>query len=304
MYGKRGNRIEDLKRRFFSNANIVTKIITINVLVFFFTWFYTTAIALSGNYEVVSFTDKWFAIPSTISKLIFKPWTFFTYMFLHAGLFHIFWNMYVLYWFGNIFGQMLGFKKILPLYILGGLAGAFLYVFAYNVFPYFEGVEGSMVGASAGVMAVVIATSVMFPNYRVNLLLFGSVKLLYIGLAIFILTSFDLTGNNAGGSFAHIGGAVLGWITMIELKKGKDWLKVSEDVWKSLFFWFYAKRKSKVKVYHRSKNPKKEKNKINASRQEKLDAILDKISTSGYDSLSANEKEFLFNISKKDEDQN
>jgi membrane associated rhomboid family serine protease len=232
-----------------------------------------------------------------------RPWTLFTYMFLHKEFFHVLFNMLWLYWFGKIFLMYIDQKKLLGVYLLGGLSGAALYMMAYNFFPAFaQYVPYSiMLGASASVMAVVFAISFYVPDYSINLLFVGPVKLKYIAVFTIVLDFLMIASSNAGGHISHLGGALFGYIFMMQYKKQKD---ITKWAWGL----FYPDKSSGGKKQYKNphmhvsyKKPKTdmEYNKQKADERELLDGILDKIAKSGYESLSAKEKEILFKMSSK-----
>jgi hypothetical protein len=215
--------------------------------------------------------------------------------------------MLFLYWFGKIIKEFLGGSKVVNLYVLGGLAGGFFYMLIYNTIPFFaDKIDSSMMlGASAGVFAVVVGAATFMPNYTIFLMFIGPVRIKYIAIFYVILAFAQTTGANAGGELAHLGGAALGFFYIKQLQKGKDWGK-----WLHSFFAFiksFFKSQSKVKVTYRktakTKSTSKDRttsktNPIDSTSQEEIDAILDKISQSGYESLSKEEKQKLFNASK------
>jgi len=191
------------------------------------------------------------------------------------------------YWFGQIFEEYLGNKRTLGLYIMGGLAGAFLFVLSFNTLPLFShsvAMSGALVGASASVMAIMVATATLLPNYTISLILIGPVKLKWLVLFFIIIDFFGIVGPNAGGEIAHLGGGLIGFIYIKQLQKGHDWVGNIAAAFKP---------KSALKVV--STNPSRSSS--GTPRQEDIDNILDKISRSGYDSLSKQEKEILFRAS-------
>jgi hypothetical protein len=204
-----------------------------------------------------------------------------------------------LYWFGKIFLEYLDEKKLVALYLLGGITGAIVYILSFNIFPAFTGmIDGSAaIGASASVMAVVIGIAAYVPDYTVNLILLGRVKIKYMALAIFVLTSVMDFSVNSGGKLAHIGGAFLGYFYMLNMRQGRDmgkWISRIIDFFATLF-----KPRKKLKVTHKKKVATEyEYNKIKADRQKNINSILDKISKAGYDSLTKEEKEILFKESQ------
>ncbi len=245
---------------------------------------------------------EWLAVPSDLSKLIFKPWTLITYMFLHLDFFHLLSNMVWLYFLGTLFVQFLGERKLYTVYIAGGIAGALLYILFFNIFPVFETVNSSAValGASASVMAVVAGVGTYSPNYTIRLIFLGEVKLKYIAIAWFVIDVLSISNSNSGGHIAHIGGAALGFYFAKQWAKGKDitaWVSKISDFALALVK-PGTKRKMKVK-YKRPSTSNYEYNGRKKEEQAEIDTILDKISRSGYDSLSKKEKEILFKASGK-----
>mgnify|MGYP001169159727 CR=1 FL=1 len=289
--------IQKLKT-YFSKADIVLKLIYVNTGVFLLFWLINSLGILFNMGDVSPFVNEHLAVSEEPAVLLLNPWSLITYQFLHAGLFHIFWNMYILYVFGRIALDLLKPSNLLCLYLLSGISGAVFFVLAYNTFPLFSNESGHMVGASAAVMGVLAATATYFPNIEMPLLLFGRVRLKWIALGILVLSSLNITGSNAGGSFSHWGGALFGFWVAQQLKKGYNPLQRMVDFFTALKSWFYKPKQSSVKVHYRSKKRQEESTKKAPSvdSQEKLDAILDKISKSGYDSLTKSEKDFLFSI--------
>lgn len=241
-------------------------------------------------------------VPSGINMLLNRIWTLFTYMFVHEQIFHILFNMLWLYWFGKIFLQYFTGRVFGSLYVLGGLGGALLYIIAFNYIPYFASMERSwMIGASASVMAIVMATAFYRPEVRLNLLFIGSIKIVYIAIAAFIIDFLSLgNGVNEGGHVAHIGGALIGYLFAMQYKNGKD---ITAWVGK-LIDWFVnltkpRKKKSKMKVQYKRNETDMEYNERKKNEQADIDTILDKLKTSGYNGLSSEEKRKLFDASKK-----
>jgi membrane associated rhomboid family serine protease len=239
------------------------------------------------------------SVPASISKLVVQPWTLITYQFLHYNFFHILFNLLWLFWMGKIFMEYLGGKRLLSTYILGGIAGAILFIIAYNVFPLFrqELPVAQALGASASVLAITIAIAAYVPDYTLHLILIGPVKLKYIALVTVILDLLSVSGNNAGGHIAHLGGALYGYIFAVNLKKGRNiasWFDRIANGIKNLF----TSRKMKVVKKDRPLTDDEYLHNKKAS-QERIDSILDKISRSGYGSLTAEERDILFNYSNK-----
>lgn len=293
--------IDDLKQQYKTGTALI-KFIFINVAVFVLVHIIGLLIYFFTGVPGSSMVASWLALPADIGQLILKPWSIITYMFLHEGFLHIAFNMLILYFGGQIFLQFLDAKKLIGTYILGGISGGLLYILTFNIFPVFSGiVSGALaLGASASVMAVLIAIAAYVPNYTVRLLFLGNVKLKYIALFYVIMDIISIPQGNSGGHIAHLGGAFFGFYFVYRLRSGKDITVGVNRLLNYIAHLFSSKRKMKV-VY---KNPGKTKSDVaynaqKAANQQKIDAILDKISKSGYDSLTKEEKAILFDASKK-----
>lgn len=242
-----------------------------------------------SDFLTTHFND-YLALPAYLPKLLVRFWTPLTYMFMHAGILHILFNMLWLYWFGQIFEEYLGKKRTVGLYLMGGLAGALLFILAFNTVPAFTRVNAAvyatMVGASASVMAIIVATATLLPDYTISLILIGPVRLKWLALFFVIMDFLGIAGLNAGGEMSHLGGALLGFLYIRQLQKGNDWIGSFNKLFK-------GRPKLKVVVKNAAKKPSLQ------PRQEEIDVILDKISRSGYDSLSKQEKEILFRASNE-----
>ena len=291
--------IDEVKESF-RKGNTLHKLIYLNLGLFLTVQIVRIVLFLSNSYELFDGFLDYLAVPANLEVLARRPWTFISYMFLHVDFIHILMNLLWLYWFGSIFIQELGVKKLLSTYILGGLVGGLLYVIFYNVFPVFEEVKAGSValGASASVMAVVVATATYQPERRMNLVFIGPVKIIYIALIMFIVTSMVDFSVNTGGKIAHIGGALMGFTFAHYFKRGKDISKGFDRMMDSIATWFKP-RKEKLKVSYKRPADDIEYNKHKAEEQKEVDKILDKISKAGYDSLSAREKELLFKLRDK-----
>lgn len=285
----------------FKEGSTLSKLIYINLGVFILVKIVAVIAFLFGQAPGEgNIVFDWLTFPANTSELLYRPWTIFTYMFLHKGFIHILFNMLWLYWFGRIFLSFLDQKKLLSVYLIGGLTGAAVYMFAYNFFPVFENVLSIAIlyGASASVMAVVFATVIYSPNYIVNLVFIGPVKIKYIAM-IFVLTDIiQLPDGNAGGHLSHLGGAFYGWLFITQLRKGKDISSGFNQMMDTVFSWFKSKKKMKVTHKRSRRGDDRAYNKQKKQKQENLNEILEKISKSGYDSLSKEEKEILFKSSK------
>ena len=298
---------QDIKWQYRYGSDLI-KLILINIAIFVIVNLINLPFMLMAKntpFDLVNF----FSLYASPYNILRHPWGIFTYMFLHEGFWHILWNMLGLYWFGQIVQDMIGKPKILPLYIFGGIFGGLLYVLSYNIFPVFNNVVGAAtcIGASAGVMAIVLAAATIAPNFELGFAIIGPVKIKWIALVYVVLDLINIQNGNAGGHIAHLGGALLGFIFIKQLQNGMDFSKPFYAV--TDFFSNLFKKKSKLKVeykkeyvYTSEKTTKTNtaQQKETASKQEKLDAILDKINRSSYESLSKEEKEFLFKISQED----
>jgi len=233
-----------------------------------------------------TFLEIHLALPAYLPTLLYKFYTLFTYMFVHFDFLHFVFNMLSLYWFGRIFEDFLNSRQFTFTYLTGGLLGGVLFVAFYNIFPAYEEsvYSASVIGASACVMAIITATATLLPDYSLHLLLLGSVPLKYVALVLILIDLFGMTGLNAGGAIAHLGGALLGYVYIKQLRAGNDWSKLFQ-------------RSSRMKVIHR--DDKNQRYKSDTPDQEVIDRILDKISQKGYSSLTKQEKELLFKASKK-----
>ncbi|MBE0646832.1 MAG: rhomboid family intramembrane serine protease [Bacteroidales bacterium] len=293
-------------RNFFRSKSALTYLVIINISVWIFIQIFRVLAFLfdtPDSSSAFSSVVDHLAVPASFSLLIQQPWTLFTYMFLHVGIWHILFNMLWLFWFGRIFLEYLTEKQMFWVYILGGLAGAVAYITAYNVFPVFGPtiLNSYTLGASASVMAIVTAIAFYVPNYTLYLLFFGRVKIIYIAIALFVLDFFTIPGGNAGGQIAHIGGALLGYLFIKSLKPSA--ISSYKDR-SSLMGWILRMFTTRKSHSNSSRTPRRpvtdeEFNRQKAQQQKRIDTILDKISKGGYDSLTREEKEFLFKSSGK-----
>jgi membrane associated rhomboid family serine protease len=283
----------------FKNGSNLTRLIYLNIAVFIL----ITVVAVIGflikNQEISDKALDLFSVPASLHTLLSRPWTLLTYMFTHKDIWHILFNMLWLYWFGRIFLEYLDERKLVAVYLLGGISGALVYIVSFNVFPAFAGVvtDSVAIGASASVMAIVVAIATYVPDYTVNLLLFGRIKIKYMALAIFVLTSVMDFSVNSGGKLAHIGGAFFGYFYIIKLRHGHDFGKGLNHIID--FFATIFKPRKKLKVTHKKAANEYEYNKIKTDHQKQINNILDKISKGGYESLTKDEKETLFKESQK-----
>ncbi|WP_121665540.1 rhomboid family intramembrane serine protease [Mesonia aquimarina] len=288
----------------YNMAGITEKLIAINVVAFIALFlFKTLAFLLNISDE---FLLKWLVFPKELGEFIYKPWSILTYAFLHGGIWHILSNMIILYFSGRIFLTFFSAKRLLNYYFLGAISGALLYMLSYNLFPVFQGTGRSyLIGASAAVMAILVGVATQAPNMKVRLMLLGNIKLWWIAAFFVVLDVVQIPMNNPGGHLAHLGGALLGYMYTSQLSKGNDIGAWFERITDSVVNLFSSKKKAPFKtVYRNKKSTTKKRATANYSmnkddKQKKVDAILDKISKSGYESLSKEEKDFLFNAGKE-----
>ena len=282
----------------FQQFNVAEKLIAFNVIFFVIPLLVNTFLFLF-KIPIDSYT-VWFELSSSFSELIFKPWTLISYSFLHSGFFHLFFNMYIFLFTSRLFLNLFKSNSLLNVYFLGVIFGGLLFLFSYNFFPAFESSKPYMIGSSAGVMSLLIFMSTYSPNLEVRLIIFN-VKLLYIGIAFMMLDVIQIPYGNAGGHIAHLGGALLGFFYANKLKNGVDIGLPFERIIFKLFNLFQF-NKTKMNVAYKNKSNKKfsGRNDNNSkTHQKKIDEILDKISSSGYESLSKKEKDFLFKAGNK-----
>ncbi|MDA3881818.1 MAG: rhomboid family intramembrane serine protease [Bacteroidales bacterium] len=305
----------------FKRGNNLTRIIYVNVGVFVFlrilnllAWMFTGSPS-SGVYAVFIDNLQTYLNPSF---LLYKPWTMLTYMFTHEGFLHILFNMLWLYWMGRIFIDLLNGKRLLAIYLLGGFAGAVLALLAFNFLPALsqyvdQGNAIPMLGASGAVMAITVAIGTYVPDYRIRLIFVGETSLKYIVIIAVAIDILFLPDGNAGGRFAHLGGAAFGFLWAYKLKKGTDISKWFMNLLDTIAVRFKPKKQSNMHVSYRNKQEKKgketyvqyeEANSFSSKKTEnysqaEIDVILDKVAKTGYESLTKREKEILFSSSNR-----
>jgi membrane associated rhomboid family serine protease len=287
---------EQLRYRL-QQLNGAEKLILVNVACFVLPLFVKTLLFLFNIPSGVFL--GWFELSSSWGDLLFKPWTLVTYSFLHSGFFHLFWNMYLLFFASRLFLNLFQEKTFFNVYFLGVLVGGFTFMTSYALFPAFQNSSPMMIGASAGVMAVLIFMATYSPDLEVRLILFN-VKLRYLGLAFVLLDVIQIPYGNAGGHLAHIGGAALGFFYVQRLNKGTD-IGIPFERFVDSILKIFKKKSSLKTVYRNTSNKKAQDSSAqkDSNFQKRIDEILDKISASGYESLTKEEKEFLFRAGKK-----
>ena len=286
----------------FKTANISIRLIVINVVVFLgatiSAWIFKTTPGV---------LMEWFVLPTELSALVLQIWGIVTYSFLHFDFWHIFWNMLVLYWFGQFVLNLFTEKRFLTIYLLGAIAGGLLFVICYNIFPVLSGSGAYLIGASAAVRAIMIFIAAYTPYAEVRLFIFN-VKLWQIGVFVVLSDLIQMpSSGNAGGLIAHMGGAIFGYLYATQLKKGND-IGVGFEKFMDRVVTLFTpkKKKSPLRTVHKKKQAKTtvsaEKKTassyVKTPNQKQIDAILDKIGKSGYESLTQEEKDFLFRAGK------
>lgn len=310
--------IDDV-RRFFRRGGIVTQLIGINVLLFLL-FALAKVILLLFKVDDGGWLD-FLSLPASLLLLAQRPWTLFTYMFMHGGAWHLVFNMLWLYWFGQIALYFFSARHLRGLYIFGGLAGGILYVIAYNVFPLFASQVpySLLVGASASILAIVVATAIKEPNYHLRLLFFGNISMKWLAVITVLIDTLLIASNNAGGHIAHLGGALAGWGFVAALNKGHDiteWINRCIDFIGGLFrpasYRTRIRPKKQKKAFSSGKKRKKTDesptndhaadytyNQTKKQQSDEIDRILEKIKKSGYGGLTTEEKKKLFDASNR-----
>lgn len=279
----------------FKEGSALTRLIYINLGVFLIFRILNVLFFLSGT--PFPFMD-WLALPADFGLLARRPWTLITYMFLHFDFLHILFNLLWLYWMGQIFLTYFDQGKLITIYLLGGIFGGLFYVAGYNSFPVFSQMvtDSRLLGASASVIAIVTALAVHAPNHTLHLMFIGPVKMKYIALVSVLMYVIGISSTNAGGNLAHLGGAFWGVIYVMQLRRGIDPGKGINRLLSGLKKAFSPK--PKVKVSYRKPVDDIDYNRLKNQDQKRMNEILEKISKSGYDSLSKEEKEILFRMGK------
>ncbi len=292
---------DEIKLRF-KRGNIITRIIYVNVAVFILVKITLTLIKITNPEFNISGLLEWIAISANIQTLPYRFWTIISYQFVHFEFLHLLFNILWLYWFGQYFLQHYSSRQALSVYLWGGILGAILYILSFNFLPFYqEQVIGSqMIGASASILALVIASAVAAPNQEIQLMFIGPVKLKYLAIAVVLIDLMSITSTNAGGHIAHLGGAFAGFLFAHEyLKHNLDitsWLAKCVDIIDNLKKNKSYKPKMKARKTY-NKQTDMAFNKKKKQEQDEINRILEKIKKSGYDSLNKSEKEQLFKVS-------
>ncbi|MBS2210497.1 rhomboid family intramembrane serine protease [Carboxylicivirga mesophila] len=292
--------VDEIKQSY-RQGGVLTKLIYINIGVFIAIRLLQVFFSFSSGSGSAQYYPllEWVSVPADLSKLLFKPWTLISYMFVHYDFLHILFNMLYLYWFGRIFLEFLNPRQLLGVYFLGGLLGVVFYLISYNLIPVLhqQVPYAILMGASGSVMAILFAIARYAPNHKIYLLFFGAVQLKYVALVALILDLISIPQlSNTGGHLTHIGGAAFGYFYGGSISQGRDVTMGFNRMMDRLATLF--KPKSKLKVTHRRPMSDMEYNSRKVNKQQEVDRILDKIKKSGYDSLSKEEKQTLFDASK------
>lgn len=285
-------------KHFFKNGSVLSRLIGLNVLIFLMISILRVVFFLISEPVITSITSKWLGLSSNLNVLLFRPWTIITYMFLHFDIMHILFNMIVLYVGGRLFSDFIGQDRLVPTYLFGGIAGGLFYIISFNIFPAFSDVVANSlaIGASASVLSIFVAISTYMPNYRLPLVFLGSIRLKYIAIFLVVIDIISIDQGNPGGHLAHLGGACWGFLYAGMLKSGKDPAR-GFGLWLQAIAGMFRK-KPRMRVEYNRERPLTDEdyNDVRADERKKMDSILDKISKSGYDSLSKEEKRFLFKM--------
>jgi membrane associated rhomboid family serine protease len=280
----------------FKILNIANKLIVINIAVFLL--FFIASFLFNTPSEVLM---QWFVLPEEPIEILKQPWSLLSYSFLHGGFLHILFNMIWLNFFSKFVLNLFSEKRFLTVYLLGALYGGLLFVTAYNVFPVFQSKAGYLLGASASVSALMVFAATYSPNISFRFFMV-TIKLWQLAVGLFLLDLFRLgSGTNPGGMLSHIGGAVFGYLYAVQLAKGNDIGLWFEKIVESLANMFKTRKSTPFRKVHKTaKNSSKRKaTVVKDERQIKIDGILDKIGKSGYESLTKQEKDFLFKAGDK-----
>lgn len=306
--------------RSFDASSTLMKIIWVNIAVFVLLRLAAIICVFAGNPAFLITIMSYVQLPSSLPSLLTHPWTLVTYMFAQYDVLHILFNLLWLYWFGTLFMMVATRRQLFALYLLGGLGGAALFLLSYALLPAFAYRSAMLIGSSASVIAIVTATAILMPDFRMHLLLIGPISLKWIAIATIVLVLIGVTGNNAGGEIAHIGGIAVGAIYGLRMKRGHDITRPLNNafdhianLWRGLVCsvsgMFSSSRipKTKIDPQHtatstdsgRRQAAAAERPNCSKADRETLDNILDKIKKSGYSALTPEERQRLFDVSRK-----
>ena len=299
--------VQDIRTAFSRRDNALIQLILLNVLVFAALIVLRAILTISSAGGYYSLVLRQLELSSSLPVLVRHPWTLLTYAFCHQDFFHILFNLLNLYWFGQLVREYLGDRRLVSIYVLGALAGAAVFLLSFNLLPVFQpGVGTPMIGASAGVTAIIVAGATLLPDYTFMLILIGPVKIKWIAAVVVLISLAGVNGGNPGGEIAHLGGALLGFLFIKQLQAGRDLGRPVQAV--GNWFGNLATRRTTMRVSTSrraepvaaiSASGGKKPAVVNQPLQDEIDLILDKISRSGYESLSKEEKQKLFRASQQ-----
>lgn len=286
--------LKELKQQYILGG-VTEKLIYWNVILFAVPWILTGVLALFGiKFGFV----QYISLSSNPADLLWKPWTIISYAFFHAGFLHILFNLIILNFVSRLFMTYFTQKQLLSLYLLGAIFAGFIYIASYLIFPALIRQEAILIGASGAVMAVLFAVAAFNPYMEIRLLLIGRVKIWHIALVYLVIDLISLSSANVGGHIAHLGGALFGYLFSSQIKNGTDITKTFSAFMDYVVNFFSGSKKTTFKKVHKNTTYTTPKQSPKDKSQQQIDAILDKISKSGYDSLTKEEKEFLFKAGK------
>ena len=308
--------IDSIKEKY-ATGGIMWRLLIVNLGVFIVLRCLGVVFTLTG----ISFEPAliWLGVPADISRCLIMPWTFITYMFVHYDFFHILFNMLAFYWFAQLFLKVFTPKQMFALYIYGGLGGAILYVACYNVFPYFEAVlHGAyLIGASASILAIIVATAVKEPDYKIGVIFFGAIPLKWLAIGTIVIDFISIVESNAGGHIAHLGGAIIGFLFAYYYKKGSDITSPFNNMMDRLVTFFRRFTSSKPRRFtmnepQNAPHSAPFRTPLNSTStssngqtpspeddEREMNIILEKIKRSGYASLTESERKKLFGITTR-----
>ena len=292
--------LADIRSTFSRRDNALNQLLVINVLVFVALNLLRAVYYLAtGNSFGHMLVLEWLAVPSAPLSFLMRPWTLLTYSFTQFSFFHILFNLLNLYWFGTLVREYLGDRRLISLYVLGAVAGAACYLACYNLLPAMRHQAAMLYGASASVTAIIVAAATLLPDYTFNLIFIGPVRIKYIAAVVVVVSIAGISGDNTGGQLAHLGGALLGFVYVRQLQRGRDLGRPIIAVGEWISGLLHGR--SRLRVSHRSPQatPGGKRSPLTQPAQEEIDRILEKISRSGYESLSKEEKQKLFKASQQ-----
>ena len=288
------NFLDEIKQQY-RLGGVTEKLIYWNVALFAIPWILTGILSLFGIQ--LGFMN-YVSLSSNPTDLLWKPWSIFTYAFFHADIFHILFNLIILNFVGRLFLTFFTQKQLLSLYFMGLIFAGLIYILSYLFFPALANQVVTLIGASGAIMAVLFGVATYAPQMQVRLLLIGNIRLWHIAVFYVVVDLISLSFSNVGGHIAHLGGALFGYLYASQLQKGNDLTKAFSSFMDWVVNLFQQNPKTPFKKVHKNTSYTQQKPSVKDKSQQQIDEILDKISQSGYDSLTKEEKEFLFKAGK------